>query len=70
MHAMMDLRLSKQRHEEMLREAELDRLKKTLRANRRRSASSRWASTVAWELARTTGLLRKLFSTPKNHDKN
>jgi hypothetical protein len=70
MHAMMDLRLAKQRHEEMLREAELDRLKKTLRANRRRSASSRWASTVAWELARTAGLFRKLFSTPKYHDQN
>jgi hypothetical protein len=67
MHAMMDLRLSKQRYEEMPREAELDRLKKTLRANRRRSTPSRWASTVAWELARTAGLFRKLFSTPKNH---
>ena len=39
MHSMMGLRLSKLRHEEMLREAELDRLKKTLRANRRRYAS-------------------------------
>jgi hypothetical protein len=70
MHAMMDLRLSRQRHEEMPREAELDHLKKTLRANRRRSASSRWASTVAWELARTAALFRKLFRTPKNHDQN
>lgn len=68
MHAMMDLRLSKQRHEEMLRESELDHLKKTLRANRRKSASSGWTSTVAWELARAVGVLRKLFRPTKNRD--
>jgi hypothetical protein len=67
MHSMMGLRLSKLRHEEMLREAELDRLKKTLRANRRKYASG-WASTVAWEVARATGLLRKRFVTRKDQN--
>jgi hypothetical protein len=62
-----DLRLSKLRHEEILREAELDRLKNILRANRRRYAS-RWASTVAWEVARAAGLLRKRFMTRKDQN--
>jgi hypothetical protein len=68
MPEMMDLRAYKQRHEELLREVEFDRLKKTLRANRRKSASSRWTSTVAWELARAVGVLRKLFRPTKNRD--
>jgi hypothetical protein len=51
---------------EMLREAELNRLEKALQANRRRTATPRWASIVAWELAKSLGLLRKSFRTPKN----
>jgi hypothetical protein len=50
MHGIMDLRVFEQRREEMLREAELNRLKKALRATRKRPAPSRLASTVAWEL--------------------
>jgi len=51
----------------LLREAELNRLKKkALRAGRKRLGTSRWASTVAWELARTLGTLRKFFKAPKN----
>jgi hypothetical protein len=52
----------------MLREAELNRLKKALRANREGSATPRWVSTVPWELIRAAGLLRKFFRTPKNAD--
>jgi hypothetical protein len=55
-----------QRREEMLREAELNRLKKVLRADRKRSIASGWVSTVGWELARALGLLRKSFQTPKD----
>jgi sugar-specific transcriptional regulator TrmB len=64
----MSLEVLEQRRKEMLREAELNRLKKALRANRKRPATSRWASAVAWELARALGLLRKFFRTPKNPD--
>jgi hypothetical protein len=49
----------------MLREAELNRLKKVLRADRKGPIASRWASTVAWEVTRAVGLLRKSFRTPK-----
>lgn len=68
MRGMMDLSLFKQRREEMMREAELERLKKALRAKRRRPAPFRLTSIVAWELMWAGGLLRKLFRTPKNHD--
>jgi len=68
MYGMIDLQEPKRRHEEMLREAELNRMKKALGANRKGSATPRWASTVAWELIRAAGLLRKFFRTPKNAD--
>jgi len=58
-----------QQHEEMLREAELNRLKKkALRADRKRLGTPRWASTVAWELARALGTLRKFFKAAKIAD--
>ena len=68
MYGLMSLEVLEQRRKEMLREAELNRLKEALRANRKRPAASRWASAVAWELARAFGLLRKLFRRPKNPD--
>ena len=69
MNGMMSKEILKQRHEEMLREAELNRLKKVLRADRKRPIASGWASTVAWEVTRALGLLRKKFlRTPKNPD--
>jgi hypothetical protein len=68
MYGMMDLQESKRRHDDLLREAELNRLKKALKANRKRPFTSRWASIVTWELARAVGLLRKFFRTPKNFD--
>jgi hypothetical protein len=37
-----------------------------VRANRKGSAITRWASTVSWELMRAAGLLRKFFRTPKD----
>lgn len=60
----------RQRRKELLREAELARLKVALRANRGRPATPRWVSTVAWELTRAAGLLRKFFRTPKKADQD
>ena len=68
MYGTMSMEVLEQRRVEMLREAELNRLKKALRAERKRSATSRWASAVGWELARAAGLLRKFFRTLKNTD--
>lgn len=64
----MSMEVLKQRREELMREAELARLKMALRANRGRPATPRWVSTVAWELARAAGLLRKYFRTPEKAD--
>ena len=66
----MSREVLEQRRKEMLREAELNRLKKALRAEHRRPATSRWATALKWELARAVGLLRKFFRMPKNPDKN
>lgn len=67
MHGTMSVEVLEQQYEEMLREAELNCMKKkALRAGRKRLGTSRWASTVAWELARTLGTLRKFFKAPKN----
>jgi hypothetical protein len=41
MYGMMDLQESKRRHDDLLREAELNRLKKALKANRNRPFTSR-----------------------------
>ena len=46
MHGTKGMKVLKQWREEMLREPELNRLKKALRAERNRPAASRWASTV------------------------
>jgi hypothetical protein len=64
----MSLEVLEQRRAEMLRETELNELKKALQANRKRPATPRWASIVAWELARAAGLLRESFRTPKDAD--
>ena len=69
MHGTMSVEVLEQQYEEMLREAELNRLKKkALRAGRKRLGTSRWASAVARELARTLGTLHKFFRAPKNAD--
>jgi len=41
-HGTMGMKVLKQRREEVLREAELNLLKKALRAERKRPATSRW----------------------------
>ena len=66
MNGMMSMEVLEQRREEMLREAELNRLKKVLRADRKGSIASGWVSRVAWEVTRVLGLLRKSFRTPKD----
>ena len=66
MHGMIDPEEPRRRHEELLREAELYRLRKAFRANRRRPAVSQRTSTLAWELMRFVGLLRKFFRMTKN----
>jgi hypothetical protein len=61
----MDFEIWKQRHAEMLREAEQDRLAKELRAARRRRASASRLSALSWKLKRYAGRLRKLLRTAK-----
>jgi hypothetical protein len=58
-HEMMILELAKQRREELLREAELRRRAKALRAAHKGDASRR--STVVWELKRQAQRLLKLL---------
>ena len=57
MHEMMSLELLKQRHEELLREAEMNRRVKALRATGKRRAGRR--SALASELKRHVGRFRK-----------
>ena len=59
MREMMILELAKQRREELLREAELRRRAKALRAVHKGDASRR--STVVWELKRQAQRLLKLL---------
>ncbi len=60
-HEMMDYRIWRQRHEELLREAELSRRAKVLQAARKRGAGRR--STLAWEIKRQAGRLLKFLRT-------
>ncbi len=55
----MDLQDCKQRREEMIREAEQNRLSKALRESRKRRGAGR-ESSPAWELKRIAGRLLKL----------
>ena len=59
MNQMMDYELWQQRREELLREAELRRRAKALRAAHKGDASRR--STVVWELKRQAQRLLKLL---------
>jgi hypothetical protein len=62
LHELMSLELAKQRREELLREAELGRQVKALRAARKGGAGRR--STLVWEIKRyTVGLLKVLRRT-------
>ena len=55
MHEMMDSRIWKQRREELLREVELSRLAKRVRATGKRGAG--WRSALIWEMKRQAGVL-------------
>ena len=61
---MMDFQIWKQRRKEMMREAEQNRLAKALRDSRKRRSSGK-ASSLAWELKRIAGSLRKLLRTSR-----
>ncbi len=64
MHEMMDFQLAKQRREELLREVELNRRAKALRATRERRHGRR--SAIAWEMKRQAGRLLKLLRALRN----
>jgi hypothetical protein len=57
---MMDFETWKQRHEQMMRDAQQEHLAKALRASRKRHGSG-GASSVSWEVKRIVGRLRKRF---------
>ena len=57
MHDMMSWELAKQRHEELLREAEMNRRARALRAARKRREGRR--SALVWEIKRYAGSLLK-----------
>ncbi len=59
MHEMMSLELAKQRREELLREAEMRRQAKALRATRKRRDGRR--SALVWEMKRYAGRFLKLL---------
>jgi len=59
MQEMRSLQLANQRREEMMREVELNREAKALRAARKRRVGRR--SVLVWEMTRHTGLLLKLL---------
>ena len=61
---MLDSQLIKQRHEDMLREAELNRQAKALRAARKKRDG--WSPALAWELKRGAERIFKILNTPKN----
>ena len=62
---MMDWEAWQQRREEMVREAELNRLAKALRTHREEARGGR-TNALAWELRRRAGILLKLARTLKN----
>ena len=64
---MINFQIWKQRREGMLREAEQNRLAKALRDSRKRRGAGR-TSSLAWELSRTTGRIRKLLRSSKRVD--
>jgi len=63
-HEVRDFQLAKHRREELLREAELNRQVKALRATGKRGAGRR--SALVWEIKRQAGVLLKILSTLRN----
>ena len=68
MHEMMSLEALNQRHEELLREAEMNRQARALRATGKRGAGRR--SVLAWELKRHAGRLLKFLRALRNVGKD
>jgi hypothetical protein len=64
MQQMMVYQIWKQRREELLREAEMNRQVKAVRATGKRRAGR--SSALAWELRRHAGVLLKLLRTVRN----
>jgi hypothetical protein len=64
---MMNLEVWKKNREEMMREAEQNRLAEVLRNSRKRRGASQ-VSALAWELRRASGRLRKLLRSLKRAD--
>ena len=64
MQETIDIQLVKLRHEELLREVELNRQAKALRAAGKGRASRR--STLVWEMKRHAGRLLKFLATLEN----
>ena len=67
MNEMYDPNLWRQRREDMMREAERNRLARALRAHRKKRSEGTFL--LAWELRRIAGLLSKLFRSfnePRN----
>ena len=64
MHEMMGLEFAKRRREELLREAELSRQAKALRATRKRRDGRR--SALLWEMKRYAGRFLKLLRALRN----
>ena len=67
MHEMMNLEVWKKNREEMMREAEQNRLAEVLRNSRKRRGANQ-VSALAWELRRASGRLRKLLRSLKRAD--
>jgi hypothetical protein len=62
MHEMMDFQLVKERREEVMREVELNRLARRVRAARKKRRDGR-RSAVVWEMKWYAGRLLKLLRT-------
>ncbi len=65
-YEMMDLYKARRHRGTMLREAEVERLCRAMRAGRKKRVGSRLMSTLVWEVVRFVGLLRKVLRTPNN----
>jgi hypothetical protein len=63
----MDLELWKQRREELMHEAKQNRLARALRDSRKRRGAG-LASSLAWELRRHAGHLRKFVRSLRKTD--
>lgn len=61
-----DLQIWRQRQQEMLREVELQRLRKTLRKGHGNRASMSWREILWWELKRDTGRLLKILRSRRS----